>query len=617
MPNSAKVTLTLTDDSFSPSNSITGITGFLGQFDRGPVGKTSDVFSSWNQFKKIYGGLSSTSDGPLLVKRMLDRGVNVRVCNVRHYTSITDPTTLSTVVPTYLPTKVYTLSAALVTGQVLSFTMGGITVTQAFVTDSPTSLALWGAKIVAAFSTVDSYYVVSGTVIQIVLLSGSATLVTTGSGTLPTFATTTLAAAFSAGGTKLFDLIPKYGGAAYNNLKISVLPASNGQAAYFNIKIELTSEPDFTPEVYQNLIIPGSPTVQQSTYLNDIVLGSSLVNVVYADLSGIVSLPIVPVINYSRYSGGSDGGAVVAIDYAGDSGAKNGYHTFDGVYDILAMGTDSQLTAIAQSGSSYADARGDLQFLFHFDNALTDGNSLVAAKQALNIDTKYVEFWTGGVNVIDPLTGNPRNISGIADILTAASLSESQFGAWWSFAGVNRGMLKNILGVVNNFAAASDSSILDLLANNQINALVSDGDLHLSGNFSGQLANSTLSFNSIVRLTCFLKKQLRGIVKPFLEEPNDIPTWKNMYLKVRPFLNTLAGKRAFQGKEGVGWSWNGDQFATDLSKLVINNETDVENGIYKVNVFFVPVNSLQQIGVNMVVTNSTVSFEDAVSTPSA
>lgn len=510
--DTAQIKFNITDKTYSPVSVANGISGYMGIFKRGPVGKTDQIFSSWTEVQKVYGGLIASSDDPLIVKRLLERGSKVRICGIRHFTTIGDPTSVDAEIATQ---------------------------------------------------------------------------------TTP----------FKSGTDELFEFEPKYPGADYNNLKAQVSSGSNGQAGYFDVTLWFNNDGTYTPEVYKNLKITGTPTVAASHYLDDIVKGSELVNVIYHDLSGLTG-SLVPGNATSDFAGGTDGTAPTDTDFIGDSAGKNGLHAFDGINDIYAIGSGNTSTALASAGAAYADARKDLQYFFHFDNALKTASAIAAAKDALSINTPFIEFWAGGLIVLDPLTNLNKNINAIGDILGAAALSESTAGPYRSFAGLQRGLIYNALGIVNNFGSVSDLSSLNLLANHQINAVVNDGDMHLSGNFSGQLSTSHLSFNNVVRLIIYMQKSLAPYIKPYIEEPNDIPMWKELYLNAKPFMDSLISpKRAI-----YGYDWQGDQFVSRIEDIKVNNANDVGLGKYLVNLFVKDITSLQEFTMNIIISESSVVF---------
>lgn len=402
---------------------------------------------------------------------------------------------------------------------------------------------------------------------------------------------------------QMFGLTLKYKGADYNNLTIFVSPASNGDTGYFNLVIEHALEPSLN-ETYANLKVPAALTVAQQTdnpdnqWLKEVANNSKFVTPVYLDISGATSLR--PVDGQWDVTSGSDGTTPNATDYAGDSGAKNGFHAFDDQDDFTHIAVlDNFADSIIQAGSAYTAAREDCVLVAHLDYT-TDitATQIQTARAGLNIDNKYVYFVTGGIKINDALTGTEKEYSEIGDVLGIAAKSESDFGPWWSFGGHNRGGLVDVNGVVNNFGTKGKLSELNDLASRQVNTVINrKGKVMVWGNFSGQLQSSVKSYIANVKLGIYIKKSLEPSLEAFLEEPNDISTWNRIYDVVAPFFQRLASdeQRAISS-----WSWNGDQDAADLDSLQINNKADVLAGKYKVQLVIVETVSMQEFTINII-----------------
>ena len=235
-----------------------------------------------------------------------------------------------------------------------------------------------------------------------------------------------------------------------------------------------------------------------------------------------------------------------------------------------------------------------------------DKQGILVQREALG-DNKYQYICGGYGKVLDPITNQSIDINPIGDIFAAISASDRNYGEWYSFAGPNRGLLDGLMGVTPNFGAPASYKDLDELANKQVNMVINrSGSIKLWGNFTGQYKNDQERFVNILRLIMFLKKSLRPTLENFLEEPNDIPTWKRLYYTVKPFLDSLVTNRAMYSYE-----WQGDQNATSLSNLKVNNLTDVGNGKYKVNLMVKATPSIQEINVNIILAPTGVEFEVA------
>ena len=518
--NSANVNFSITNLTYSVGGLLKGLSFVGGITEKGPINKPEIIISSWTQFQRIYGGLISNSDFPLMCKRALEYGGALRIARIAHYDDITDASTLTAVKAT----------------------------TTAFANSTPSNL---------------------------------------------------------------FSLPLKYEGAYYNGIRSEVYAASNGNSAYFNLKIYHVTDSTFETEIYENLVIPGHPTVNNSHYLDKVIKSSQVVNVTYNDLSGL-SGTLRPSNVVKTYSGGDDGDPVVVGDYIGDSETKTGIHAFDDYSDAKQMGfpevSDSSLHV---AGSAYAASRKDLQYFAHLDNASNTAALLITDRQGTNIDSMYTAFFAGGVKCLDPVTNLTKEISELGDVFGICAYSESVSKPWLSFAGTNRGKLLNALGVVNNFGTPALRADINLLSNAQINVVVnSDNQLYLSGNFSAQLGQDALSFNNAVRLLIYQQKVLGPVLKRFLEEPCDIPLFKKIFYTVKPWLDSLVTDRAL-----FSYSWMGDQDVKKIEDVQINTLPNLQLGKYKVRLFQKIIPSLQEITIDIVVTALDVEFSIAAALP--
>lgn len=524
MPNASRVIYNDQDLTPTVNSSLLGISGVMGVTKRGPVGDTSIVITRWEEFLKLYGGLLTTSDFPLLCKRTLDRGGKLRVSRIAHYTDVTDSATITALKP-----GVQTLK-------------------------DTTTIAL-----------------------------------------------------------TLFSITPKYHGVDYNKLKFQVLAPSNGLAAsgFFDVKIYISDDLTNTLEHYKNLQIVGKPTIETSTYLKDIIANSALVNVTYADLSAATGV-LLPATIIKAFIGGSDGAAIVPLDYIGAATGGTGFHAFNTQDDMFQIATpEISDVDVINAGSAYAESRQDLQYFAHLDETLTSHTALITLRALVN-STKYTAFFGGGIKVKHPIDGTTHDISEMGDVLGAAAYVDSKFGPWYSIANYVRAFIPNAIGVVKNFGSGGDYTYLNLLANRQINMMVAaNNKVYIAGNYSGQVESSAASFNNIVRLLIFIKKSLRPTLTKYLEEPNDLVTFRALYREVQPFLDELVDKRALHKEANgePGYRWEGDQDADSLDNLNTNTAAGLDAGKYKVRLFLKPINSINEIEIAIALSPSGVSFQ--------
>lgn len=209
--------------------------------------------------------------------------------------------------------------------------------------------------------------------------------------------------------------------------------------------------------------------------------------------------------------------------------------------------------------------------------------------------SKHVAYFAGGIKLYNS-KNTLKDCDNLGTALGLGDAAASNFGPWFSFAGINRGLVTNGKGPVSeNFGVSSKYSELNDLANSYANMFVIK-DIAKAGkrtvlwhNFSSQLKDNSDKFLSIVRLGIYLKKTLKPLVEKYFEEPNDFTTWNNMFLDIRPTLDDLVTKRAM-----YSYTWNGDQYATNWDECQVNNETDAKAGKYKAKLTYKDIVTLQE-----------------------
>lgn len=518
MANTSSVKFTEGKTVQSVTPAVNGISFIRGKSLRGPIDDPREVITSWSQFVRRFGGLTA-DESTLLVKRLLDKGGQIRFSRMGHYTTISNRSTLSAVKAT----------------------------PQAQFTDTDEEI-------------------------------------------------------------QLFDIVLKYPGADYNNIVVQISAPSNGTTGYFNLSVRHLNEPDLN-ENYQNLRIEGNPTAQNSNYLLPIIEGSELVDVVYKDLSTLEA-QTTPKFQTVTYAGGTDGGTIIDSDIIGDSASSTGFYSFDNYDDslqIFIVAADIS-DAVHIAGSAYAAMRKDLQYWIFLSTALTNREALVNKRASLNIDSKYTMFFQGGLSITDPNTSQPREIEGSTDVAALAANSDVNFGPWYSFAGNQRGIITNALGVITNFGTPAKAADLNILAQRQINSLINrDGSIKLWNLLSAQISSDQESYSNVVRGKIFIIKSLRPVLENYLEQPNDIPTWKTIYYSVTPFLDSLVTRRAL-----FSYRWLGDQDASSIENLTINKKADVLNGKYKAKLLLSFIPAMREIEVEITLVQGVLTFDEAV-----
>lgn len=609
MPNAANVNFSVTNLTQVVSSPNGGMAFVMGRSIRGPFADPSDIINSWPDFVRKFGGIMDDSDAPLLCKQLLEAGGSLRFCRVGHYTDPDISSSLDATLANLTPQVNITFDDEFVTGNSVSLDINGNTIGPVVFDTSHENTMEDLAIAIAADPNVGSAKVMDDDLTILVTSIDEndltvANITTTGGASQNTGTATSVNGLVDVNNVEVFVLKPKYLGADANNISVEITPASNGNPLYFNLNIYHATDPSLN-ESYINLNVVGNPTASTANFLSQVVNNSNLLDVEYKDLSSTTG-DIVPVPTLLSFKGGSDGTQPVSADYIGTSSAMNGFHAFDEYDDAYNLAVlDNYDDTVMVAGSAYAENRKDLIFFLHLPIDLKTKAALINKKSSYNIDSKFT-FILGGTSLIaDTITSQNKETNHLGKVLALAAKTEVEFGPWYSFAGPNRGIIRGTLGVIPNYGSPGSFAELNDLANRQINMVINrSNSIKLWGNFSAQQKNDQEKFISIVRLIIFLKKSLRPTLESFLEEPNDIPTWKRIYYTVKPFLDSLVVSRAF-----YEYQWQGDQDASSLSTLVVNNPTDVGQGIYKVNLLIKAIPSIQEIKVQIVLSPTDVDFE--------
>lgn len=216
--------------------------------------------------------------------------------------------------------------------------------------------------------------------------------------------------------------------------------------------------------------------------------------------------------------------------------------------------------------------------------------------------SKFVAYFAGGLKYYDT-KGILRNCDSVGTAIGLGNASETTAGPWYSFAGLNRGVVGDANGIVSpNYGTPTKAEQLEEIAQAYTNIFVIK-DTRNNGkrvvlwhNFTSALENNSYQLHSVVRLNLYLKKTLRPILESYIEEQNTFSTWDKIYLEVAPILERLVNENAMTNPV-----WEGDQFKSSYADLSVNTEAGVRAGKYYARLTFQDVVTLQFITVDFVI----------------
>lgn len=227
--------------------------------------------------------------------------------------------------------------------------------------------------------------------------------------------------------------------------------------------------------------------------------------------------------------------------------------------------------------------------------------------------SKWVSYYGSGL-IYNNEFGIPQPSDVGGTVLGLADSSATNYGYDKSFAGLNRGVVTDALGPASpNYGSPGRIKELEKLAQAGINLFVIRDTPNfgkrvvLWHNFTDQVKQDSFRFLGNTGLVLNIKKTLRPILESYLEEPNIWSTWRDMYLRVRPYIDAWVDANALTDPK-----WNGDQDANSWKDLKVNTEADCRQGKYKVVFSFKDVVALQEITMDLVIEKSSKSIEIGV-----
>lgn len=317
--------------------------------------------------------------------------------------------------------------------------------------------------------------------------------------------------------------------------------------------------------------------------------------------------------NYTSINEGNNGG-----DESTEEGWKNAFNALQGYGDAY------QLIAshIHQHVSSYVSVYKYIRDLIHgkygivlyveVPKTFTTVDTIVAQLATMVRTVGYsqnVSYFAGGLKYYDSY-GVLKDCDVLGTVVGLGDTSATLFGPWYSFSGMNRGLVPDAVGpVMENLGGPNHIEDLQTMADYNCNLFVIKNTrttglrTMLWHGFTSTSTSDSEKFLATERLLIYLKKTLTPILEAYLEEPNTFSTWMNMYLEGKQVMDDLIDRNAIER-----YSWNGDQDKTSFDDLQINNEADVRQGKYKILLNIREIVPLQDISfyVNIDALNATI-----------
>lgn len=637
----ANVDVQIVDFSVLLNTAVKGKTGYLGVTQRGVPSQIYDI-GSWDEYQIKLGGLVDGNPFPLYCKRALEAGGRLKVVPAGKYTNPTDKTTLSGV------------KAALTVAQTTAAAVGSTATIEAAANATAAGTVTVIAKIPGASDVVlaDSVAVTSGDT-PTVIAAALETAIDAGTGThgfssddaSPPELVITAPTSYGAWGRNIqiqvvvtggvtFNnyLVQMSGGAdalsnadavftakakgtAYNNVTVAATFAASGSQSHYDLTVSISDNTAPT-ETYRDIPRDGD-NAGMAAKLAQIVAASELLSAITID-ADFTFQPFS-----TALSGGTNGDALTATDYAGNSTQKTNLYAFDDDMEITKIAIpDVTDGTLAKTLADYCDARKDIIGLHRTPISVSPDVVLEYRKGSGAYDHVPINSWrnlmfAGGLRVTNPLDNLPIDISEIGDVTGIIARKDNTVGEWFAFAGDKRGVVRNALGVLTNVGTGAYRAKADDYDRNGIIPVIQDANKNIKvwGNATLYQESSLLQKAEVAELIVFLYRSLNQLIPRELWEPNDPQTWKAIYRRVAPFIIFLANNRALWNKpEDVDLWYQGDQNAQTINDIVVNTPEGIDAGQYKFRLFLQPKVALKYVIVPVIITNSGVDFGELTET---
>tara|TARA_A100001515_G_scaffold93407_1_gene74741 strand:- start:3 stop:1991 length:1989 start_codon:yes stop_codon:yes gene_type:complete len=299
---------------------------------------------------------------------------------------------------------------------------------------------------------------------------------------------------------------------------------------------------------------------------------------------------------------GRDGSSPTNADYI------NGYNKFKSAEDIdvsFLLGGAQNATVIEHIIGNICEVRKDCLLTISPERADVVNNSSFPGKEAIDTvsfrdtltSTSYAVMDSGWKYQYDKFNDLQRYVPGNGDTAGIMVRSDIARDPWYSPAGFNRGILKN----VNKLAFNPNKAERDLLYKNGINPITTfpgEGTV-LFGDKTLLAKPSAFDRINVRRLFIVLEKAIATAAKFTLFEFNDAFTRAQFVQLVEPFLRDVQGRRGIFDFRVVCDETNNTPEVIDSNRFVGD-------------IFIKPARAINFIQLNFIAVRTGVEFSEVV-----
>ena len=208
--------------------------------------------------------------------------------------------------------------------------------------------------------------------------------------------------------------------------------------------------------------------------------------------------------------------------------------------------------------------RGDAMTVL--DLVAYGSNIIPVATQAINYDTSYAAAYWPWLQTIDPDTGNQVWVPASVMIPGVYAFNDSVSAPWFAPAGVNRGVLSNIIRTERVLTQGNR----DFLYESNVNPIATfpNTGAVVFGQKTLQKKSSALDRVNVRRLLIELKNYISQIANTLVFEQNTVTTRNNFLSQVNPYLASVQQQQGLTAFRVVMDETNNPPSVVDQNQLV-------------------------------------------------
>lgn len=403
----------------------------------------------------------------------------------------------------------------------------------------------------------------------------------------------------------------------YNGIEIHIAPAASGVAGNVDISVVRPTAPQFN-ESFTDIpgVVPSGEDHQR--YLDKVSAGSAVVD-------WVTATGTIPTGTFTLAGGDTSAADFAAnwdtTDYIGNQSTKTGFYAFDTLTDIFRIAAPAIADPVVDTAlAAYANERkgpAAVRYWTRTPLGLTTAQSVLDYRLGEGpwshqpIDDWKGAMYHGDLRVTDPETGNARVVHVMGDVAGNYAQKDFRQGEHYAAAGYKRGRIKNALGLDGlDLGGATQGANLDRVVRAGINPIITRNKTLVQwGARTLQRQPTAMQFDEVADLTLLLMREIPKAVDWEVFDPNAPATWRALYYqRLRPYFEQLAAAGAFNGGEGVGYEWQGDQNVDLVQNAVVNNPQEVDEGEYRARFLYKPVKAMRRLYFDLILTPTAASF---------